>query len=102
MNAQKLPPGREKSITPPLTSASLRMKGHPSLCHRQQAKPTPVCPCEAVRVVALGATCKRKEEANGRQNQNGDHSHQGGRPFAGILAVRKRALFEWLEISQTS
>src|SRR5690242_12794447 len=56
--------------------------------------------CKTVSVVVLSATCKRNGDANGRQNQNRDHPDRGGRVFAGILAVRKRAVFEGLETGQ--
>ncbi len=40
----------------------------------------------------MGAGHHCKGDANGRHNQNRNHPDQGRRPFAGILAIRKRAL----------
>src|SRR5438067_10375990 len=52
--------------------------------------------------VVLSNTLQTKGGSNDRQNQNGDYPDPGRRALARLLAVRKRALFEGLEISQKS
>ncbi|PYU31237.1 MAG: hypothetical protein DMG28_15925 [Acidobacteria bacterium] len=43
------------------------------------------------RVAVLSATANAGD-ANGRHHQHGNHADRASRPFAGILAIRKRAL----------
>ena len=75
------------------------MKGCRFLRRRKRIAAPEAIYCTAVGIDGSEATYKRKGETVDRQDQNGDHPDRGKCAFARLLAVRKRALLEGLEIS---